>query len=70
MVAHYDLRLEGDWLRPPADRGAWKDWWESIVASADLPEGADEVTVTKKQRRGPVRGGKGSPARPAAKKKK
>ena len=32
--------------------------------------GADEVTVTKKQRRGPVRGGKGSPARPAAKKKK
>lgn len=45
MVAHYDLRLEGDWLRPPADPGAWKDWWESIVASADLPEGADEVTV-------------------------
>ncbi len=32
--------------------------------------GTDEVTVTKKQSRGPVRGGKGSSARPAAKKKK
>ncbi len=33
-------------------------------------KGADAVAVTKKKRRGPVRGGKGAPAKPAAKKKK
>lgn len=45
MDLTYHLRLEGDWLRPPADPGSWKDWWESIVASADLPEDVEEVTV-------------------------
>ena len=41
----YHLRLEGDWLRPPADPASWTGWWESIVASADLPGDVDEVTV-------------------------